>query len=199
MWITLFMGTTLFLCSSTGVQTSLQKLNSMKCQKDYFRQTINKSDAILYGMRQDCAILFATIGDVLAIESEELWQNALTTSVGSCETRGKVFFMVVDGVVEMFMAMWAHYDDRISAGNLRLIHVPDFTIALRPLNRHHILSQDGHISDVGNILLVRFSVDDDYSFNVEHTAAGDALYGYQRGNFLKDRIFLKARNDSVPI
>uniref|UniRef100_A0A914ZYS3 Galectin n=1 Tax=Parascaris univalens TaxID=6257 RepID=A0A914ZYS3_PARUN len=105
--------------------------------------------------------------------------------------------MVVDGVVEMFMAMWAHYDDRISAGNLRLIHVPDFTIALRPLNRHHILSQDGHISDVGNILLVRFSVDDDYSFNVEHTAAGDALYGYQRGNFLKDRIFLKVSSQEM--
>lgn len=103
----------------------------------------------------------------------------------------QIFFMIVDGVAEMFISKWALYDERISIGKLRLIHVPDFTIALRPLNRYHILSQDGHNYDTGDILLLRFSVDDDYSFNVEHTATGDALYGYQRGSFFKERIFLK--------
>uniref|UniRef100_A0A9J2PEL8 Uncharacterized protein n=1 Tax=Ascaris lumbricoides TaxID=6252 RepID=A0A9J2PEL8_ASCLU len=195
MWIAIFMGTVLLQWNSTLIMAE------KKCSKSNFEETLRKPDAILYGMREDGAVLFATIADILAIDRDKTFEDMLGASFQGGGTKREVLIMDVGGLPQLFIS-------RLSAANsipgvqmnrLDLVHLVDYPIALNPLNKYHILSLIKDYSSKEVVLLSLFNPGDAYYFNVEHSAREDILFGHKDGSGIRTRILLKRNLRNVEV
>uniref|UniRef100_A0A915A3F8 Uncharacterized protein n=4 Tax=Parascaris univalens TaxID=6257 RepID=A0A915A3F8_PARUN len=195
MWIAIFVGTVLLQWNSSLIMAK------KKCSKSNFEEALRKPDAILYGIRDDGAILFATIADILAIDRDKTFQDMLGASFQRDGMKRKVLIMDVGGLPQLFISRLSSVDSipGVQMNRLDLVHLVDYPIALSPINKYHILSLVKDYSSREVVLLSLFSPGDAYYFDVERSPREDILFAHEDGSGVRTKIFLKRILQNVEV